>query len=187
MTTKIPDLLSNLTDVSAFPLHKQLELLPTNDFKEFIENPELIESYIHQLTKYKEKVEKVQSTLSTLKIILNEEIHQNLITKYQQLTKKINSQISTIRQIYQEFQNLETVQYQLFSSNFNQDFLKYKMKKLIEKTNIESNEFGKKLSKATNENEFNNIINQYKDTRAKYHFRQEKLNRWEEERVSGFI
>ena len=95
----------------------------------------------------------------------------------------------SINIIYQEFLNLETYQYQLLSNNFNQDILKLKFKKLLEKTNQDSLNIVKNYHEKgeSTDDDFNNMIENFKESRKLYHSRKEKLYRWEEERVSGFV
>lgn len=80
----------------------------------------------------------------------------------------------------------------LSSSNFNQDNLKAKFKKLIEENNQESLDIVKNFNDRSHGSEisdesFGTMIENFKNSRKLYHFRKEKLNRWEEERVSGFL
>ncbi|KAI5953465.1 hypothetical protein KGF54_002837 [Candida jiufengensis] len=191
----LPQRISPLTidELKPFPLPKQLNSLPNKTFDQFIENKELIKSYLQDLETFKLKLKQINENID---LIINEtltsKIKNDLIPKYQNLIIKINNQIKTINQLYNEFLNYETIQYQLISSNFNQDILKLKFKKLIEQNNQDSLLIIKNFNKlqSANDNnidEFNEMLSNFRESRKLYHFRKEKLNRWNEERVSGFI
>ncbi|EGW31565.1 uncharacterized protein SPAPADRAFT_62174 [Spathaspora passalidarum NRRL Y-27907] len=168
------------SELNAFPLPKNLELLPNSNIKEFVENKELIQGYIKQLEAYKHHQSKLLKKLSTVDELLSKDITQ-LIEQYQQLIVKITQQIQSISTIYQEFVNLETIQYQLLSSNFNSENLKHKFAKLTE----DESKFDFGDSKENGE--FSDFIERFRANRRVYHYRKEKLNRWNEERVGGFL
>ncbi|RLV94124.1 hypothetical protein JA1_001912 [Spathaspora sp. JA1] len=168
------------SELNALPLPKTLELLPNSNFKEFVENKQLIQGYIKQLEAYKLHQTKLLKKLSTVDVLLSKDITE-LIEQYQQLIVKISQQIQNISIIYQEFVNLETIQYQLLSSNFNSENLKHKFAKLIE------DEQKYQIGDVKDEGEFSEFIDQFRANRRIYHYRKEKLNRWNEERVGGFL
>ncbi|RCK65885.1 hypothetical protein Cantr_01559 [Candida viswanathii] len=192
----IPPPITHLTldELKAFPLPRAVESLPTPYLEELTNHHDLLQGYIKQLEAYHAKQQEIVGHLSSLDDILENTIYKQLIRDYEGVIEKINQQIKSINIIYQEFINLETYQYQLLSSNYNQDNLRAKFKKLIEENNQESveivksygNDKGAHGSEASDES-FNDMIEQFKNSRKLYHFRKEKLNRWEEERVSGFL
>ncbi|EMG46218.1 hypothetical protein SBY92_000949 [Candida maltosa Xu316] len=189
---KIPNPIKPITfeELQAFPLPKHLEALPTANFQQFTENKELLQSYIKQLDTYQSKQQEIVNQLNQLDDFLENVVCKKLMNEYEELIEKINQQIKSINIIYQEFINLETYQYQLLSSNYNQDNLKLKFKKLIEENNQESLNIVKKFHEKAGENSdenFSTMIENFKNSRKLYHYRKEKLYRWEEERVSGFL
>ncbi|KAI5960429.1 uncharacterized protein KGF55_004721 [Candida pseudojiufengensis] len=192
---KLPQRITPLTieELKLFPLPKQLNSLPNKSFEQFIENRDLIIDYMQGLETYQQKVNEIRQNLEFIvDNILLQKVKIESIPKYQKLIHKINNQIKTLNQLYNEFLNLETIQYQLISSNFNLETLKIKFKKLIEQNNQQSLEIVKEYNKnkGHNENdndELNEMLINFRTSRKQYHFRKEKLNRWEEERVSGFI
>jgi len=188
---KIPDPVKfvSIEELHAFPLPKALESLPPSVFQQFLESKDLLQGYLKQLKAYQEKQLEIIDQLGELDNILENVIHKQLIKDYAALVDKINQQIKSINIIYQEFLNLETYQYQLLSNNFNQDILKLKFKKLLEKTNQDSLNIVKNYHEKgeSTDDDFNNMIENFKESRKLYHSRKEKLYRWEEERVSGFV
>lgn len=191
---KIPQPVKQLTfdELKAFPLPKAVETLPTSYLQDFSDNKQLLQGYIRQLEAYSTKQQEVVRTLQQADDILENVVYSQLIKDYEKVIDKINQQIKSINIIYQEFINLETYQYQLLSSNFNQDNLKAKFKKLIEENNQESLDIVKNFNDRSHGSEisdesFGTMIENFKNSRKLYHFRKEKLNRWEEERVSGFL
>ncbi|KAK6877623.1 hypothetical protein K6H10_003803 [Candida tropicalis] len=193
-TDIIPQPVKQLTfdELKAFPLPKAVETLPTSYLQDFSDNKQLLQGYIRQLEAYSTKQQEVVRTLQQADDILENVVYSQLIKDYEKVIDKINQQIKSINIIYQEFINLETYQYQLLSSNFNQDNLKAKFKKLIEENNQESLDIVKNFNDRSHGSEisdesFGTMIENFKNSRKLYHFRKEKLNRWEEERVSGFL
>lgn len=191
---KIPQPVKQLTfdELKAFPLPKAVETLPTSYLQDFSDNKQLLQGYIRQLEAYSTKQQEIVRTLQQADDILENVVYSQLIKDYEKVIDKINQQIKSINIIYQEFINLETYQYQLLSSNFNQDNLKAKFKKLIEENNQESLDIVKNFNDRSHGSEisdesFGTMIENFKNSRKLYHFRKEKLNRWEEERVSGFL
>ncbi|KAK6465392.1 hypothetical protein DFJ63DRAFT_310488 [Scheffersomyces coipomensis] len=184
-----------IDQLQPFPLPKSLEGLPNANFEQFINNEELIKGYIKDLETYKTHQDTIVDRLSQLQGVIKQEILDQLLTQYINQIQIIKNQLKSIHQIYQDFLNLETYQYQLLSSNFNQDYLiKNKFTKLIESNKEDSMQIIKKFgSKNTgddsniDEGEFNELIGKFKQSRQLYHLRKEKLNRFNEERVSGFI
>lgn len=177
--------------LNPFPLPKNLENLPPSTLNEFIQLYDLVSGYIKSLESFTVYQNSLLDQLNQQISKLNEIIE--IFKEYEKTSELINKQIITINTTFNEFVNLETYQYQLLSSNFNQDFLKKKFIRVIEENNEHSNElisdFKSKSSngKSINDEEFHDFILRLRNDRKTYHLRKEKLNRWNEERVSGFI
>ncbi|CAK9437948.1 uncharacterized protein LODBEIA_P23260 [Lodderomyces beijingensis] len=189
---QIPQLIPPLTleTLAPFPLPPKLNSLPSTQFTQFTTNPELISSYIHTLQAYRRQISTLTSSLSTLTHVLQSEVRDSLILKYEQLISKIQDQLGQLQQLFQEFVNLETIQYQLLSANFNSDLLKLKYRKMVERLNDVSIEIASGATRGGaggGDDEVGRMLERFRDSRKVYHLQREKLNRWEEERVSGFI
>lgn len=173
-------------ELKPFPLPKQLDSLPKKTFDEFVNDKVLIQGYIHQLETYKLELNELQERAAQISLLLQSEIKNILIPQYQEVSNNINQRIKTLTQLHNEFLNLETIQYQTMSSTFNEELLKHKFKKLIEKNNEESRDLVKNFNSSEfTEDQLADTLEQFKQSRKTYHFRKEKLNRWEEQRVSG--
>lgn len=186
--TNVPQTVPPLAieELKPFPLPKQLDSLPKKSFEEFVSNKKLIKGYMHQLETYKLRLDELQERASLVSSLLQEEINDTLIPQYQEVSNNILQRIKTLTQLHNEFLNLETVQYQSMSSTFNEELLKHKFKKLIERNDEESREIVKNLdSNELTDNQLADTLERFKQSRKTYHFRKEKLNRWEEQRVSG--
>mmetsp|Transcript_6479 Transcript_6479/g.8128 ORF Transcript_6479/g.8128 Transcript_6479/m.8128 type:complete len:186 (+) Transcript_6479:38-595(+) len=177
-----------LKTLEPFPLPKYLDSLPISIIERFTQLHNLVLGYIKQLPAYQELNETVLKALNWQITKLNE--ISGLLKTYNATGTQIKEQIAKLNSLYSEFINLETYQYQLLSSNFNQEFLKNKFHKVI----INNDQESKKLVKEFKENNtedfeslLNNLIKDFRSSRKSYHLRKEKLNRWNEERVSGFI
>ena len=183
--TSLVDVLT-IDELQPFPLPKSIESLPSKNIEEFISNNELVGGYIKSLKGYYDKRTEILDKLQLISTV--QDTVSKLIHDYVELSQKMVEHIKSIQQMYQEFINLEVIQYQLLSSNFNQEFLiKNKFSKLIAANHQESIEVLKKLKEIASETDFNNSLAQFRASRKSYHLRKEKLNRWNEERVSGFI
>lgn len=166
-----------------YPLARTLENLPPNLLEEFTQLYELVRGYTKSLQAY-EKFEKhlvaiVEKQISTVNDIIV------ILQEYNGTSQAITGQIHTMEELYKEFINLETYQYQLLSSNFNQSFLKLKFSKLTSASDVASMELVHDHKK--NPGDLSTFLQDFKNKRKLYHLRQEKLNRWNEERISGFF
>ncbi|EGV65816.1 hypothetical protein CANTEDRAFT_112679 [Yamadazyma tenuis ATCC 10573] len=113
-----------------------------------------------------------------------------LVEEYTQTSERINELIKTIKNVYTEFTDLEMIQYKLLAENFNQDSLKAKFRKVIAAEDQESKAFIKEYTNQdtqVNSSRLDEMLESFKKSRKKYHLRSEKMNRWNEERVTGFI
>ena len=171
-----------------FPLPKYLDSLPISVIEQFIQQHNLVLGYIKQLPAYQKLSETILETLNWQITKLNE--ISSILQTYNATGILIKEKMAKLNSLYSEFINLETYQYQLLSSNFNPEFLKNKFNKVIVENDQESKELVKEFKGSSSddfENLFNNLIKDFKSSRKTYHLRKEKLNRWNEERVSGFI
>lgn len=169
----------SLPQLNPFPLPKQLEALPPQLLEAFTQLYELVRGYVQQLPSYEEKKREIVNTVGTLIDHINS-ITQSL-ESYSATRTVIEGQIHQLQKLYQEFVNLETIQYQLLSSNFNQDLLRRKFHKLVDASHTES------LRLCQPSDNIEQSLRKFKEARVTYHLRKEKLNRWDEERVSGFM
>lgn len=169
--------------LQALPLPKQLKLLPPNMLEQFVQLYQLVLGYVKTLKGYETWKQEVVGVLNEQIGKLNRIIE--ILEEYQGYGTKIDEQIHQIEQKFQEFVNLETYQYQLLSSNFNQDFLKQKYRKMIDKDGQEANDIVKRHG--TGDDELNELVQEFRASRKQYHRRKEVLNRWNQERVSGFV
>ena len=177
-----------LNELEPFPLPKYLDSLPVTIIEQFVEQHNLILGYIKQLPAYQKTNDTVIEALNWQITKLNE--ISSILETYTITGLRIKDQIAKLNSIYSEFINMETYQYQLLSSNFNPEFLKNKFHKVIMDNDRESKELVKKLKQGSSGvfvNSFDNFIKDFRSNRKAYHLRKEKLNRWNEERVSGFI
>lgn len=177
-----------INQLDPFPLPKYLDSLPVPIIHEFVEQHELVQGFIKQLPEYQKFNNSIIEVLNWQISKLNE--ISDILKVYDDTGKHIQEQVAELKAVYNEFINLETFQYQLLSSNFNQEFLKRKYNKIIQENDKQSKETVKQFNPKGSENfddEFNDLIKEFRSSRKSYHMRKEKLNRWNEERVSGFI
>lgn len=162
-------------------LPKSLEVLPGNVIDQLITSHELLKGMIKLLPEYTSHtaliLDKLNSQISKINSIIN------LFNDYNQTSFYIEELISDITKVYEEFSSLELIQYKLLSSNFNQSLLKSKYKKLVGMNDEESRSY----IKAIDSSNLELSLDKFRKSRKLYHLRQEKLNRWNEDRVSGFI
>lgn len=162
-------------------LPKTVELLPSNIIEQLVTSHDLLKGMIKQLPEYSAHTTTIHGRLEEQISRLNGVI--DMFNEYQQTSIDIGELIMNITKVYEEFSSLELIQYKLLSSNFNQSLLKSKYKKLIELNDQESRS---KLSTLDSGN-IELSLNSFRSSRKLYHLRKEKLNRWNEDRVSGFI
>lgn len=167
-----------------FPLSRNLSVLPLQFLQEFLKLYDLVKGYAKSLTTYKEYDERLATTVNDLVEKLNGVIR--LLEDYEKLGPTMAEQIKTIENLYEEFTSFEVFQYQLLSSNYNQNLLKLKFSKLTNQSDIASVSLVKDYRKNP-EQDILYFLQDFKKSRKTYHVRKEKLNRWDEERISGFI
>lgn len=162
---------------------RQLDILPHSIKEQFLRLQDLVTGYIQSLDAYKEYHAQLAGAINQLIQKLNEVT--DMINEYNETAGAIDGQLAKIRELHQEFINLETYHYQLLAANYNQTFLKNKFKKLVEQLDQESREISREASKDPQDLE--SLLAKFRALRETYHLRREKLNRWDEERVTGFI
>ncbi|CAH6722583.1 hypothetical protein CLIB1444_10S01728 [[Candida] jaroonii] len=162
-------------------LPHDLAVLPDHIITKLYEDIELLTSFVKSLPEYEQFNDKVIGKLNDQISKLNDILV--IFEKYQSVSKEIEDKTNKLNLIHREFLDLETIQYKLLSSNFNQDYQKLKFQKLINK----SHENSLKLVESINYNEFDSFLKSFKSSRKVYHLRMEKMNRWNEERITGFV
>lgn len=174
--------------LQALPLPKVLESLPINVLTEFAQLTDLVEGYMKGLPRYQEYcallIKQLEEQIDKLK-----HINQDL-TEYEATKEQIKEHINQLEALCQEFLNLQTYQYQLLTSNFNQNFLRQKLANMNQETDEKSRLIVRNLRTLLKEDfdsSASDLLNEFRSSRKTYHLRKEKLYRWNEERVSGFI
>lgn len=162
----------------------QIASLPVEIQKEILKDESLIKGIIGGTEECKEMEGKLQGDIE-------ENIKQlkqvkELMKKYEGIDEKIKKKVQKIDELHKEFMSHETIQYQYLSNNFNGEFLKTKLMKAI-KWDIEEAKMTIKQVKNGDNQEFGDLLEKFKNQRKSVHLKQEKMNRWNEERVSGFL
>ncbi|KAM9904716.1 hypothetical protein OXX69_007459 [Metschnikowia pulcherrima] len=173
----------SIEELRPFPLEKSLQSLPQKFQDEFASSYELVKGYTRNLEAYRALEEQarqaIKDTITTINSI------SAVLEEYERNSDTIARQVGKLDALYKEFLTLETLQYQLLSTNYDQSFLKIKYAKLVAESDTQSGEI---LDDYRNSGgDMSSFLLRFKDSRKAYHGRREKLNRWEENRVSGFI
>lgn len=170
--------------LAPFPLPKLLENLPPQLLADFSLLYELVRGFILLLPQYGEADARAVEAISQQVGLINEIIV--VLQDYDTQSSRISLLLKTMDELYREFLNLETYQFQLLTSNFNQNFLRLKFTKLVGASDKEAMQLVRDR-KTPEDGELGPLLQQFKEKRKVYHVRREKLNRWDEDRVSGFI
>ncbi|OBA23472.1 hypothetical protein METBIDRAFT_35497 [Metschnikowia bicuspidata var. bicuspidata NRRL YB-4993] len=172
-----------LEALQPFPLEKSLQSLPQQFRDEFASLYELVKGYVRNLKLYqdleKQLRDAVNDTISTINSIIR------LLEEYESHAAIISEKAERLDRLYKDFLTLETLQYQLLSSNFDQTFLKAKFRNLVASSDMKSGEIIGSYKE--NGGDMTQFLLDFKNSRKLYHARREKLHRWDEERVSGFL
>ena len=107
-----------LKTLEPYPLPKYLDSLPISIIEQFAQLHNLVLGYIKQLPTYEKLNDTVLEALNWQISKLNE--ISGILKSYNATGAQIKEQIAKLNSLYSEFINLETYQYQLLSSNFNQ-------------------------------------------------------------------
>jgi uncharacterized membrane protein YgaE (UPF0421/DUF939 family) len=165
-----------LSTINSIP--QSVKLLPNTNLQSLIDDPHLISSFIRQTQEFLDYINqlliKIDDDSSKLLKI------QTLIDQYQTITTQVTQQLTNLQYIYHQYNNLQTIQYQLLL-NFNQNYLLNKFEKNVSQLNQEC------LQKIKSDDPDLKFIQEFRQSRKNYHLQREKLNRWKEERVSGFV
>ena len=171
-----------------FPLPRQLVALPQTALEEFCSLYELVQGYIKGLPAARTFNSEIEEKLDWQIRSLNEVIE--LLDDYKSTGEIIRKKIAQLLALYEEFVNLETSQYQLLTTNFDREVLTGKFKKTVADKEKASEEKQAKVALAAfggDEKHFTESLKEFRASRKDYHLLKEKMNRWNEERVSGFI
>lgn len=175
-----------IEQLKPFPLQEHLRVLPQSVLEEFSQLYDLVEGYVKSLSTYKDHEVEVVKELNAQIEKLN--VCSELLENYNRVGDKIQQQVRELNGIFEEWTTLETIQYQLLSANFNQDALKLKFKRMLAESELALTESIKKFKTSEqSETDFTELVSRFRAERKLYHIRKEKFNRWNEERVSGFV
>lgn len=171
-------------------LPEDLKVLPPDIIEQLTQQHEVLQGYIKLTEEYKVQNEAITTTLQEQVDKLNKII--DIFDKYSVTSEEINGLIVQVNDTFNKFQNQELIQYQLLSNNFNQDLLKTKFEKLINYNDQESKQLirenrSKFNDLNSNNDRLNDFLKDFRESRKLYHLRKEKLNRWNEERVTGLL
>ncbi|GEQ69706.1 hypothetical protein JCM33374_g3380 [Metschnikowia sp. JCM 33374] len=169
--------------LNPFPLDKALQSLPERFRDEFSSSYDLVKGYTKSLVQYRALEDQARLSINESITTINK--ISALLDEYEKNSATIAQQAAKTDLLYKEFITLETLQYQLISSNYNSGFLKTKFSKLTEASDRQSTGIIGEYRK--NGGDMSEFLLKFKDSRKTYHGRREKLNRWSEDRVSGFI
>lgn len=166
------------------PLSLDIRNLPDEYQEYLLNNNDLLVGYIATLHRYNEVENSLLASLENLTQRIQQIIL--MIYDYKSVTDRIQTQVHLLDNAFKEFLSLETYQYQLLASNYNHGRLKQKLKSNIEdyKTRLATPSVEPVNDAA---NGISHALNNFKNNRKLHHLTQEKLYRWMEERVSGFV
>lgn len=171
-----------MLELNPLPVPKQLESLPRKFADEFLSSYEIIQGFVKSTSSYataqQEALQLIDATIAVINSIIE------LLAQYEENTELIKGNAKRIDSLYKRFLDLETVQYQLLSANYDQNFLRLKLEKAANKIGVDSRSIAQERK---SDDDLQTFLTRFKSTRKQYHSRREKLNRWNEERISGFF
>lgn len=161
-----------------------ISALPDTIQRELISTDNLFEGYVFAIP---ENAKLEESLRTTTRQNLDQLLEiKTLIKRYNELDDDIKQRVQKLDELYKEYLTHETIQYQYLSSNFNQDSLKSKLvRSLAEEQKELLNML--RLSKASNDDMTIYVLNDFRSKRKQLHLKREKIYRWNEERVGGFL
>ncbi|CCE73192.1 Piso0_000216 [Millerozyma farinosa CBS 7064] len=180
--------------LKALPLPRQLDILPPKLLEEFSSSPDLLRGYIKSLPAYQE-TQKAVSEIRTDQQKAFDSILQ-ILDEYESTGNNIKQKLAELEALYPQFLSLQTTQYQLLAANFSRELLQRKYSALMRQTDAESRSLAHDLSSSgagssdystSDDGSLAARVAQFTGKRAEYHKRREKLFRWNEDRVAGFI
>lgn len=111
-------------------ISKQITNLTPEYKRYFLGLYDLIRGYALLSSDYRKLEEQLISLLDSFCETLIGTIH--LLTDYNYYSTEIRNHINVLEKLYKNFVELQTHQFQLLSSNFNQSFMRLRIKKLID-------------------------------------------------------
>ncbi|KAM3122456.1 hypothetical protein ACQ2H7_004368 [Candidozyma auris] len=163
-------------------ISKQITNLTPEYKRYFLGSYDLIRGYALLSSDYRKLEEQLISLLDSFCETLMGTIH--LLTDYNYYSTEIRNNINVLEKLYKNFIELQTHQFQLLSSNFNQSFLRSRIKKLIDQDDEATLDWYRTQKK---KEPVTGILEEFKAMRKTHHLRSEKLYRWQEERPSSFL
>lgn len=160
------------------PLPKNTTLLSNDDLHDLINN------HKKELSQYV----KLYQTDNIDSIIKQTELRKDellsLQDKYSQLeTNKINlnKEINSLRVLYEQYstkwQNLDT----LFKQEYSENVFKVQLKGKLSDINAQSDTLKQRILSITDLNQLDDLLEQYKDKRKRYHYSREQLATWDQQ------
>ncbi|WPK25370.1 hypothetical protein PUMCH_002682 [Australozyma saopauloensis] len=175
----------NINQLQPFPLLKELSALPSHLLNQFAALYELTKGYVVSLDTYGSHQQDIVNRINENVDLLNRILE--LISDYNACSQQISRLAQRLELLYRQFLELETAQYQLLSSNYNTNVLKSKFERFARGSDATSSSMAKSYATTGAERDLLQFLREFKDSRKEYHMQREKLNRWEEERVSGLF
>lgn len=180
--------------LEALPLPRQLDILPPKLLEEFASLPDLLRGYIKSLPAYQETQKTVSEIRTDQQKAFDSILH--ILDEYERTGNSIRQKLTELEALYPQFLSLQTTQYQLLAANFSREHLQRKYSALMRQTDAESRSLAHDLSLAgsvpmdsltLDDGLLAARMAQFTAKRSVYHKRREKLLRWNEDRVAGFI
>ncbi|PVH22592.1 hypothetical protein CXQ85_005164 [Candidozyma haemuli] len=163
---------------------QEIKSLPEEYQSRIISSQNLLKGYVTSFSEYQEVEKVVACDLEGLISTLNDII--GMISSYKIVFQDIKRRLLLMNDLYKEFISLETYQYQLLSSSFHQSYLRLKFKESLDELQASTMSTCRQGASIPT-NKVNSFLDEFTTSRRKYHLKQEKYNRWTEERVSGFV
>lgn len=164
--------------------------LPDAQVAELLDDTDTLMGLVQSGAHYVDAVNTIDESLANS--THNYEAARKLIDEYHTVTAQIKQQVGMIESQHRDFLALQMAQHQLLLT-FSPEFaLKAKFKKLVEQSDTESQDIatrceGLSADGVDDDPELALTLAKFRESRKQYHLRQEKLNRWNEERVSGLV
>lgn len=174
-----------ISTLRPFPLPKKLGTLPADVVSSLASLYELTKGFVMSLQTYKDHEEAVLRAIEKSVDSLNRIIE--LLDECAARTEQICALAKQLDLLYQEFLSLETYQYQLLSANYSTNTLKARFEKRTKEFDAKSIAVARSRRLDALASDLLLFLHTFKDARKEYHLRREKLNRWDEERVSRLI
>lgn len=168
-----------------FPLPRYIDVLPVGVIQEFSLLYDLVKGYVELLQTFTEYKEVLKKRLNEQTARINDII--DLVERYDEMASHIEEQLKEVRHLFDEFNSLEVVQYQLLLANFNLNIIKRKYEQMVEDSNTESHECIQQYreGRTPTDDRLADFVRDFRSKRLEYHLRKLKLNRWNEDRISG--